>query len=136
MGNISINAMPTPAQKAYKTTNTIRKFTMLIGWIATVFFFILFKKTEDDGIILLSYGSMMIGSAVHVFVHSEFILKKLAKNFGRLRLYACVIWGVCVIVVGPIFLIIDTILFCLKKPLVYPFEHKFFLETKQAQEEM
>lgn len=33
-------------------------------------------KTEDDSILSLLVGSMIIGTAIHALVHSEFSLKK------------------------------------------------------------
>ena len=38
--------------------------------------------------------------------------------------------------IGFIFLIADTVFFFIKKPLIYPFEHKCFLDSKKAQEEI
>lgn len=140
---ITYEGLPPSAQKAYKFTNNIRKITMFVGWILTIIVIIFSNTLGDDGIslslydiILSLYLGMLVGSAFLFFIHLEFLFKKIINIFGIIGILGCCLLVSFFFAVGPIFLIIDTILFCLKKPLVYPFENKCFLNSKQAQAEV
>lgn len=143
--------MPPSAQKAYTMTNTVRKAAMFIGWVSVALFAILYFITEilksgasaEDGamILLVSFlGMMLLG-----LVHGEFWFKKaigVFNSFGMTIVFfeiPLILCGLVFLVFGygsGIFLIIDTILFIKKKPLVYKFEHHYFMESKAAQAEV
>ena len=136
---LSYDELPQSAQKAYKTTNILRTVTMFIGWAASILIAILFRN-EDTSFVSKIIGGFMLGAAIHGIVHSEFLLKGVMnalKKFSIIGLFIGL--GICCMLIcllcyaGGIFLIVDTVLFILKKPLIYPFENKCFLNTKQAQ---
>lgn len=139
---INIKEMPVSAQKAYEKRNKIRKVFLFIGWGLFVIALIsdLVRTGDFMGSLLSAFGSggMLLG-----IVHFEFYFKKMWKNgigiallLGIFALLAAALLVFVAALVGWIYLIADTVLFIMKKPLVYPFEHKYFLEMRKVQEEI
>lgn len=140
---IRFDEMPSSAQKAYKVTNTVRKAALFIGWAIFVLAFILSIK-NSEGIKSTLMAAFVSAGIFPGMIHGEFAYKKAIttlKNYlGPLGFFiglgiACFLFTIFY-VFGFIFPIIDTILFILKKPLIYPFENRCFLETRKAQEEI
>ena len=139
---ITFDELPQSAQKAYKTTNIVRTVTMFIGWAASILITILLSN-EDTGFVSKIIGGFMLGAAIHGIVHSEFLLKNIMKALKKYSIIGLFIGlGLCCMLIclfsyiGGIFLVVDTVLFILKKPLIYPFENKSFLKSKAVQEEL
>lgn len=139
---ISFEEMPTSAQKSYKITNIVRKGTVFISWVLFVLMMFNVVPKEESFIICIPF-SLVFGGFIHGIVHGEFIYKKVLRkmSFGGLigigiGFLVDLVIGEMFGVIGSIYLIIDTIRFIKRKPLVYSFEHKYFLETQKAQEEM
>lgn len=139
---ITFDELPQSAQKAYKTTNIVRTVTMFIGWAASILITILLSN-EDTGFVSKIIGGFMLGAAIHGIVHSEFLLKSIMKALKKYSIIGLFIGlGLCCMLIclfsyiGGIFLVVDTVLFILKKPLIYPFENKCFLKSKAAQAEV
>lgn len=137
---ITYEDMPQSAQKAYKLTNTIRKIAMFIGWVAFVgwlvagFLSMIINKDITFGELLFLcylYPGVLAG-----LVHCEFGFKGAFQKFSVLGIFALPFVVIYAIFAGGIYLIVDTILFILKKPLIYPFEMKYFIATKDARAEM
>lgn len=140
---IKFEDMPQSAQKAYKLTNNIRKVLMFIGWIAFVGWFIAgvysMIVSKDFAVGELLFMCYMLAGFVPGLVHCEFLFKKLFKSIWILFLVGIFFLGFIItfaLFAGGAFLIADTILFIKKKPLIYSFEHKYFLQTEDAQAEM
>ena len=138
------------AQRKYRISNTVRKVTMVFAWaftlIGTTILVIKGIKVGDIGlfpVMLTLFFFSFLGSIPHAVVHSETIfimIMHVMKKFGDL---GCIIGFVIYLVTtgllmyaGGILLIVDTILFILKKPLIYPFENKCFKYTRRAEMEM
>lgn len=140
---ITYEDMPQSAQKSYRLTNTIRKVLMFLGWIISGGFFlcgtfsmIVYQDFSFGEVLFLTYvtGGLILG-----LVHCEFLFKSLFKSIWILFLVGIFFLGFILtyaIFAGGAYLIIDTILFIRKKPLIYSFENKYFLQTAQAQAEM
>lgn len=100
-------------------------------------------SNEDTGFVSKIIGGFMLGAAIHGIVHSEFLLKNIMKALKKYSIIGLFIGlGLCCMLIclfsyiGGIFLVVDTVLFILKKPLIYPFENKSFLKSKAVQEEL
>lgn len=146
MAKINFEDMPVSAQKIYKRANTVRKVTMFISVICSIIFFMFFapymERLADFFDILLS--SFLVGGVVNGIVHCEFIFKKIFRNESLAS--ALLIWPIFLIkfvisfflvfLVGWICTPVDLVLFIMKKPLVYPFEHESILMSKAVQREM
>ncbi len=139
---ITFNELPKSAQKAYKVSNILRKVTMFLSIIIAVV--CMFGFSKSDGIFNSIFAGLALGGVIHGIVHYEFILKAIMRKtiqvgvIGLLfGLFICYLL-ICLTVpfLGFIFVVVDIVLLILKKPLVYPFENKFFLNSKAVKEEM
>lgn len=152
---IQYKEMPPSAQKSYDFNNKARKITMMIGWVASPIIFIAYfigSIVEKDLDFVNSFlNGITFGCALNGLIHCVFLwkggLKKLtewAVSLGiLLGLFALIPILLVVIGVpylcaafGYFFVAIDTILFLMKKPLIYKWEHKYLLKSKKAQEEI
>lgn len=132
--------MPQSAQKAYKLTNNIRKILMFIGWIAFAGWFIFGFSSmiiNHD----ITFGELLFmcyfySGFVPGLVHCEYAFKGVFRKFSIFGIFFLPWVFIFAVFAGGAYLIADTILFIMKKPLVYPFEHKHFLRTEEAQTEM
>lgn len=130
---ISFEEMPVSAQKAYTFTNKVRKAVMFIGLgIFLLNLIISFINGYKSAFI----SSLFVSGIIPGFIHGEFAYKKMFRNLFIIGLFIDVLLATIFAYAGFIFLIADTILYIMKKPLVYPFENKCFLETRKAQEEI
>jgi hypothetical protein len=139
---ITFNELPKSAQKAYKVSNILRKVTMFLSIIIAVV--CMFGFSKSDGIFNSIFAGLALGGVIRGIVHYEFILKAIMRKtiqvgvIGLLfGLFICYLL-ICLTVpfLGFIFVVVDLVLFILKKPLVYQFENKFFLNSKAVKEEM
>lgn len=141
---IKIEEMPVSAQKAYKVTNIVRKAAMFIGWGLFVILYIVVFTGNYHKLVDFLFAPMWGAGFIAGMVHGEFIYKKIVKTLDKALPLVGLIMGVFISLfllavfsyIGFIFLIADTVLFFMKKPLVYPFEHKCFLDSRKAQEEI
>lgn len=139
---ISFEEMPPSAQKAYKVTNVVRKGAMFIGWVVFVllYIFLIVDHNENNGITDWLFGPLLGAGMLSGIIHGEFLYKKVFRTFTvilflialSISAFFAMIFGY----IGFIFLIVDTILFFKKKPLIYKYEHHNFLDSKKAQAEM
>ena len=133
---IDIESLPVKAQKNYKFTNMLRKIAMFAGWGIAVLLFIYTTITQQGTFLENLVGSIMTGGILLGIIHCEFLMKKLSRAMGVLGIFINLFIVGFTFFFGWIFLIIDTVLFIMKKPLVYPMEHKNFLMDKAVQREM
>lgn len=143
---ITFEEMPISAQKSYNLTNKIRKIAMFIGFVITALALVDINVNHGISFINLFVAPVFAGGLIPGIVHGGYYYKKVFLGMLKFPIifYIGIVFGVVVaglILVafaygGFIFLIIDTIRFIQKKPLIYSFEHKHFLESNKAQEEM
>lgn len=155
MEKITFESMPASAQRAYRNTDRVRKISLFASLvIGALIGLIMYISSIGDlsGIEFITVlfaallGGEFIGCWIHGLVHGLNTLKKLAKKFFKAMIFGVpgIVVGVAVIgfaliifcYAGCVFAVADLILYILKKPLVYPFEHKKFLETDEAQMEI
>ncbi len=151
---ITYENLPPSAQKSYRLLNNVRKVTLFLSWIGVPALIILglivsikegsFPEKFTEDFIL----SFFLGSALQGLAHSIYIVKAVLEKTRTLLvilgIFAIIPYLIIVIGIpfftaayaGLIFTIIDTILLLKKKPLVYKWEHRFFLLERQAQAEM
>lgn len=149
MEKITFESMPTSAQKAYQNTNKARKFSLFASLIlGAVIGLALYISSIGSlsGIEFITVlfaallGGEFIGTWLHGLVHGLSTLKKLAKRFFKAMIFGIpgIVVGVAVLgftlavfcYAGCVFAIVDIILLILKKPLVYTFEHKRFIDVE------
>jgi len=129
---IKYEDMPESAQKAYRITNMARKVVLFIGWILIIWMAVIciynaiMQLGVTDGI--LTVGIMVpFYFLIHGWFHFEFLHRYLSARFGIISiLLMMIILAICNVFLV-LFTIVDTILIFLKKPLIYPFENKYFL---------
>lgn len=134
----------TPAmQKAYRSTNTARKVILFICLaISLIVFFASFGEFVGKyGFLEAFTGSLAptyaLGGMVCGLVHCEFLFRTLFRKVPLiLALPVCLFLYIAGSFAGFPLMILDLILFIRKKPLVYPFEHEYFLMLKPVQEEI
>lgn len=130
---ISFEEMPASAQKAYTFTNKVRKAVMFIGWgVFLLNLIISFFNGYKSAFI----SSLVVAGIIPGLIHGEFAYKKAVRKLSIIGLLVAMFFGMILAYFGFVCLIADTIIFIMKKPLVYPFENKCFLETRKAQEEI
>lgn len=80
---ITFDELPQSAQKAYKTTSTVRKVTMFLGWglglVITIALCATFQKDYLSFIVL----GFMLGAWLHGIVHAEFLLKNVMNTLKK-----------------------------------------------------
>lgn len=152
---IRFEDMPPSAQKAYNFNNKARKITMMIGWVASPIIFIIYLiKTLVSGeldVVNSFLNGITFGCALNGLIHSVFLWKIGLKKIKDWALSLGIIFGLFALIpilliaigvpylcaaFGYIFVVIDTILFLTKKPLIYKWENKHFLTSRKAREEM
>lgn len=123
--------MPAVKEEFIKDCNH-RKAALVASWIvsllAEIAFFIWSQGTEyaaeNIGDVLLDYFTALMclgGLAVGIY-HLGFLFKKAAE---KLLLLGILLYPIIIYIVwfgGMALLIVDTVLFFLRKPLIYPFE--------------
>ena len=135
MKKFEIENLPKSIRRKYKLTNGVRTVTMFIGWILTVALFIYVLKSGEQGLQNILFAPIFGGGFIHGIFHAEFLFKKAFKKLGVI--IGFFVSGVIFIIsayAGFIFLIVDTVLFIIKKPLIYPFEDKYFLTIENLAE--
>lgn len=141
---IKIEEMPVSAQKAYKVTNIVRKAAMFIGWCLFVILYIVVFTGNYHKPVDFLFAPLWGAGFIAGMIHGEFAYKKVVNTLRKHLSLIGLLIGIFISLfllwifscIGFIFLIADTVLFVMKKPLVYPFEHKCFLEARKAQEEI
>lgn len=124
--------------KEVRISNTVREVTLIISWVCAVAFTIILfaaEATVPDAL----FTGITTGCFLHGLVHMELVFSKLNKFMSRLGLLLILIFGLVIVAPpyaivfvigcysGAIFMVIDTILFILKKPLIYRFELKGYI---------
>ncbi|MBR4084247.1 MAG: SHOCT domain-containing protein [Lachnospiraceae bacterium] len=140
---ISYNDMPPSAQRSYRITNTTRKIVMFIGWIIVLLvlislFAVKVLKTADINMLSVAFLALIFFFVIHaLFIHLEFVYKTIYSKLWWIGIIILIpfVWTVAGLF-SWVFLLVDTILFLLKKPLIYPFENKYFIRTRDAVDEM
>ena len=135
MKKFEIENLPKSIRRKYKLTNGVRTVTMFIGWILTVALFIYVLKSGEQGLQNILFAPIFGGGFIHGIFHAEFMFKKAFKKLGII--IGFFVSGVIFIIsayAGFIFLIVDTVLFIIKKPLIYPFGDKYFLTIENVAE--
>ena len=155
---ITYEEMVPAAKAAYEKENSTRTKVMKVSWfgaalvvigiiilILGAFISAIINKPADFfnelGLFLLITG--LIPICILGCVHCKGMFKGIIKIAAPLLILG---WAVAVIALsvalggaiygGPVFLIIDTIRYFQKKPLIYNFEHEGFMKTPEAQREL
>lgn len=134
MSKITFEELPPSAQKAYKQTNIIRTITLFITLGITAVLSVIFFK--DGGIIGGIGGALVVASLVQGNVHMEFVYRKCIRSWGIIGLLLCVLVFTFTYFLMSAFVIADIVLLIMRKPLIYPFENKCFLQNRAAQAEL
>ncbi len=149
MEKLTYESLPPSAQKSYNFNANLRKLLMFLGWGVAVLLELLsiidLIRGEGD-IQMLLYGSILIGGLLLAAAHSvHFVINTFKTCMRIIPLFpadlvisfiaASFVW-IAFCMASGVLLIIDTILFICKKPLIYPFEMKYFLQSKAAQAEI
>lgn len=131
MKKSEVKNLPKAIRKRYNLTNGVRTVTMFIGWILSALLFIYALKSGEKGFANVVFAPVFGGGFIHGLFHAEFLFKKAFKNLGLIiGFFASGVVFLVSAYSGFIFLIVDTVLFILKKPLIYPFEDKNFLAVE------
>ena len=135
MKKSELNNLPKSIRKKYNLTNGVRTVTMIIGWILSVILFIYALGSGQKGAANILFAPIFGGGFIHGIFHAEFLFKTAFKKLGLIVGFfvSCLIFMISAYA-GFIFLIADTVLFILKKPLIYPFEDKHFLTVEDIRE--
>lgn len=127
MKKSDLQKLPKSIRKKYKLTNGVRTVTLFIGWILSAVLFVYAITSGEKGFSNIVFAPLFGGGFIHGIFHAEFLFKKAFKKLGLVIGLAA--FGLIFTVsayTGFIFLIIDTVLFIRKAPLIYPFEDKKF----------
>lgn len=150
MSYIRFEEMPKSAQESYLKKAKNRKTLLFVEWaIAAVAYVMTFIGAilNGENPIASIFGALAIALLFAGFIsgldHLGFLFKKSIKNgIGLIIIlglwYIALFSAIAMLAyfIGWIFLLIDTILFFTKKPLVYRSEQKRLLQTEMAQSEM
>lgn len=149
MEKLTYESLPPSAQKSYNFHANIRKLLMFLGWgvaaLLEVMSIIDLIRGEGD-IQMLLFGSIMFGGiplgiahSVHYLVNTFKTCMRIIPLFPADLVISFLVTAMVYIafgVAGGALLVVDTIMFICKKPLIYPFEMKHFLQSKAAQAEI
>ena len=149
MEKLTYESLPPSAQKSYKFHANIRKLLMFLGWgvaaLLEVLSIIDLIRGEGD-IQMLLFGSIMFGGiplgiahSVHYLVNTFKTCMRIIPLFPADLVISFLVTAMVYIafgMAGGVLLVVDTIMFIRKKPLIYPFEMKHFLQSKAAQAEI
>lgn len=131
MKKSDVQNLPKSIRRSYNITNGVRTATMFIGWVLTVVLFIYSLTSGQKGFANIVFAPIFGAGFIHGAFHAEFLYKKAFNKLGLIiGFFASVFIFMIAAYAGFIFLIVDTVLFILKKPLIYPFEDKNFLIVK------
>lgn len=134
---VKFDELTESAKKSYKVTSIVRKTAMFIGWGLFVILYIVVFTGDYHKPVDFLFAPLLGAGFISGMIHGEFLYKKVVKKLGfviGIFISLFLIWVFSCI--GFIFLIADTVLFFMKKSLIYPFENRCFLETRKAQEEI
>ena len=135
MKRSDLNALPKSIRKKYDLTNGVRTVTLFLGWIIALLLFIYSLGSGQKGAANILFAPLFGGGFIHGLFHAEFVFKNAFKNLGLfIGFFLSGLIFTIAAYSGFIFIIIDTILFILKKPLIYPFEDKHFLTVDNLAE--
>lgn len=149
MSKITIEELPSSAQEACRKKAKNRKALLFAEWaIAAVgFVFILILCIQDgkplSGIVGGLFFGLVFGGWVCGLDHLGYLFKKVVKN-GIGLIIILGLWYIAVFaaiamlasLVGWVFLIIDSICFFAKKPLIFQSEINRILQSEQVQTEL
>lgn len=149
MAKITIEELPSSAQEACRKKAKNRKALLFAEWaIAAVLFVAFLIGSISEGHPLTGlFGGLMLGLEFGGWVcgldHLSFMFKKVVKN-GIGLIIILGLWYIAVFAaiamlaatVGWVFLIIDSICFFTKKPLIYQGEINRILRSEQVQTEL
>lgn len=127
---ITYELLPDYAKKAYKRTDLLRKISGIAAWIFTLLVFIYMLKMPDHNFVTLLIAlvfSFFLGCSLHGLVHFGFTLKKMFSQNILIGLIALNLLLIASQFTGGIHLIIDTIRFIQKKPLIRDSELHHFV---------
>lgn len=131
MKKSDVQNLPKSIRRSYNLTNGVRTATMMLGWVLTVVLFIYALKTGPMTFSNIVFAPIFGAGFIHGAFHAEFLYKKAFNKLGLIiGFFASMLIFMIAAYAGFIFLITDTVLFILKKPLIYPFEDKNFLLVK------
>ncbi len=134
MEEIHVEEAPKSVQEAFNKISKRRKVIMFIGWAATVLWLVIMLiESISSGKDLIGnvVVGFMLGGFASGFDHVGFLFRKTAQN-GLILVILLGIWYIILftlivllaLVVGWVFLIIDTVRFFKKKCPVYNSEIK------------
>ena len=119
--------LPKSIRRRYNAVNGLRTVTMFIGWAITAIVAVLTAIDGDFTVI----GAVCFGGVIHGWIHAGFLFKDAFAKTGLVLGFivsAFIFIGASLI--GGVFLVIDTVRFIQKKPLIYNNEDKYFLDSE------
>lgn len=135
MKKTEVKNLPKSIRKKYNLTNGVRTVTLFLGWIIAAVLFIYSLGSGHKGFANIFFAPLFGGGFIHGLFHAEFVFKNAFKKLGLvIGFFLSGLIFTIAAYSGFIFIIIDTVLFILKKPLIYPFEDKHFLVVEDIAE--
>ncbi len=132
---IPYEAFPEEAKMIYDKSNKRRKVWLIISWVLIIILcFCNLGKDSSPNLsafqtaIVSIMIAFLVGSIPLGIAHTGFIFKRCISRFWILGFFPWYLAAAALLLFYPIFVIIDTILFILRKPAIYPFEHKEILD--------
>lgn len=121
-----VKELPAAIRRRYNAVNGLRTATMFIGWAITAIVLVL---TAIDGT-FSPLAAVCYGGIIHGWVHAGYLFRGAFEKTGLvlgLIFSAFIFIGAAFF--GGVFLVIDTVRFIMKKPLIYNNEDKYFLDA-------
>lgn len=141
------NSLAPYQRETYDKCNNANKLGLFVAWGITaamiiVFFIVGITQSDPLGGIGAGFGiGVMIGGLIPGFAHLGFLFKKIKLTSAILLIiligvFIVMLYAIIFLVVwcgGMLCLLVDSILFIVKKPLIYPWEDKRVLAKAEQQ---
>lgn len=139
---ITYDELPECAKDYYKKLNKTRTTMLFISWgLCGLFLLFLFSKGDFMHKLSISFTMVYLWSAFPLGAsHLNFFFRKMTGSANLIGKLIGFFVYLAILAFGEFYfffiLLIDTVLFVLKKPLVYPFEHKSIVQLPKIQEQI
>ncbi len=141
------NSLAPYQRETYDKWNKANKMGLFVAWGITaasivIFFIVGITQADPIGGIGVGFGiGVMIGGLIPGFSHLGFLFKKIKLTSAILLIiligvFIVMLYGIIFLVVwlgGMLCLLVDSVLFIIKKPLIYPWEDKRVLAKAEKQ---
>ncbi len=141
------NSLAPYQRETYDKWNKANRMGLFVAWGITaamivVFFIVGITQADPLGGIGVGFGiGVMIGGLIPGFAHLGFLFKKIKLTNAILLIiligvFIVMLYAIIFTIVwlgGMLCLLVDSVLFILKKPLIYPWEDKRVLDKAEKQ---